>query len=746
MRHHIRRLFLGFSVVPLAVFAAPEAALEEILVTARKRTESLSVVGLPVVALTPYDLARLHSVAADDIAQHVVNVDLNKPFGNANPVVVIRGVGLQDFNTNNTPAAGIYVDELYLPSNAMADFPLFDLERVELLKGPQGTLWGRNTIAGAVNFVTHKPAPTPELFTSLGYGSDNARRLEAAGGGALTRGVSARLAGMFASRDAGMFTNRLSGRAAGDFEQWSARGQLAAKLSDRVNALLSLSGASIRGDSYPLAHVGIVGTDCPISASPPAQGDRDETRCGNAFTGYSDPDGDPRTGDWNEIPRMSKDGFQAFVRLEGTSDRGVLTSITAWQDFEFRRGEDDDASPIPLLDIHYQSDIDSVSQEFRWTSMNAGSLAWIAGLQAARDDHDEDRVADLSGLFPGLMGPVRLRYAQRTDSLASFGNLRWSATQRTTLGAGLRYTHEHFSFVGGTTPVAGTFDPDFLAVAFPGLPATVDHTQPHDDLSGQLEYEFRWTSETLLWARVAKGFKSGGVFGGFGQTAQSFTPYDPESLYACEIGARSSIPSVGLHLDLSGFFYDYRDLQAQTLVASTTGAVAQLANIGDAEIYGVEASVAWQPLAGLSLQAGLGLLHSRVLDQPLATDSLQRPLTLRGHEMPHAPNPSASASMTYDLSLSSELMCNTSIDVSYKGTYYNDVQNQEHLRQQDATTLVGARLSLRARARPWEAALWGRNLTDARYIVHGNSSGVGNDLLFYGEPRSYGLELRYQWR
>lgn len=734
----LRAALVSLTILPTVTTAAN---LEEVVVTARKRAEPAGSIGLSVAAFSGADIATLRITSADEVAFHIVNVDLNKPFGNANPVVVIRGVGLQDYNTNNSPATGIYVDEVYVASNAAADFPLYDLERVELLKGPQGTLWGRNTTAGALNFVTRKPAASTDYSGSVSLGNYDSARVEAAGGGPVATNLNGRLAGVYSEQGDGVFYNRLNAKEAGGSRSWALRGQIEGEISEQGTFLVNVHGLAREGDSFPFTHVGIAGPACPIVVSPPGEGLRDELHCGNVFSGYSDPDGRPRDGDWNVIQKTDIAGTGGFVRVELPIGAAQLTSISSYQQYEYKRGEDTDASTFPLLRIDYRSDIDSFAQELRLSGGSNAEATWTAGVQVARDRHDETRLADLSGLFPGLFGPVDLKYEQVTKNAALFGEVAWPILVRGRVIFGLRYTHENLQFVGGTAPVPGTFDPAFLAAAFPGLPATVDERETSDDVSGRLGLEFQKSQNSLLWASVARGFKSGGIFGGFGLSPEAFSAYKPEELLAFELGAKSTFPNAKVRLEVSGFYYDYDDLQGQALVVASTGALPQLSNVGNARITGTEALIAWQPLDALTLQASIGLLDTELKDTLPALDSLQRPIELEGNRLPHASEVSANVLVSYAAAVSASVDVETTVDASYRSPYFNDLPNQEHLRQRTGTTLVGARISLRKQGARWQFSIWGRNLTDELYVSHGNTSGVGNDLLMYGEPRTYGVQL-----
>lgn len=719
-------------------------ALEEVFVTARKQREHLSDAALSLSVVSADAARDQHLATVDQLTEREPNLNLNKSYGNSNPVVVVRGVGLQDYNVNNSPSVGIYSDEVYLPSNAMADVALLDIERIELLKGPQGTLWGRNTTGGAINVVSRAPTADFEAAVDAGYGNHDTASSSAVVSGALAERLRARIAGLIENRGSGVFYSRARGEHAGEYSRWAVRGATQWDATENSTYLLRVGASRHRGDSYPFAHVGIAGTQCPIALAVPGEGRRDETRCTNTTTGYSDPDGDPYRGDWNAWPRTEIETISAALRAEFALGSTQITSITAFNETDFRRGEDDDTSALPLLEIRYRSDIRVVSEELRWQSGPEAMRRWLLGVAASRHTHDEHRIAHLSGLFGPLMEGAQLDYDQRIVALAAFGEGVLPLTSQLRLRSGVRFTREDLEFTGGTQPGPGAFDPAFVAIAFPGLPATAEVERTFEDVSGRVTLEWKPTASLLVYGSYSQAFKSGGVFGGFGLSPQAFVPYEPEKIHAFELGARWTA-NPQLRWDSALFHYDYRDLQGQVLVTATTGSLPQLTNVGDARIIGLESSLQWLPADRLAVTFGVGLLDTKLREDIVALDSLQRPIDLEGRKLPHAPKLSANATARYEWPVSLDQVLAASLDLAYRGPYEGDLPNQAHLRQTRSTLLVGGRLAWRT-VETWEVALWGRNLTNERYLLHSNSSGIGNDLLMYAEPRGYGVQISRRWQ
>lgn len=721
--------------------------LELVTVTAQKREQDPLRAGLSVAVVDAAALESLQVRTADDIAALEPNVSLNKSFGNSNPVLVVRGVGLQDYNVNNSPNVGIYIDEVYLASNALADFAAFDVERVEILKGPQGALWGRNATGGAVSFVTQRPGPGFDARVGLRAANRATTGVEAMVNLPVTRTFALRLAGTAEQREHGPYWSRTLGQHFGEFHREAGRVAFAWTPRDALSIEGRLDVGHYAGDSYPFTHVGVTGPDCPIATAPPGEGLGDERHCTNTSTGYSDPDGDPDRGDWNIVHRTRRSAQMAGLRIEYDFGGTQLTSVSGYSHLAYDRGEDDDTSALPLLQIAYRSRIRSASQEVRWSSTTSGRHSWLIGLQFGRDVHDEHRVATLAGLFPGLLDSASLDYDQRVLSTALFTQSDWQLSARTRLTIGARYTRDRLDFGGGAVAGPGPYVPAFVGLVFPGLPSTVDLDRRYQDLSGRIGLEFEPRERLLLYASLSKGYKPGGVFGGFGLTRDAFTPYGPERLYAVEFGAKWRSVDRTLTATAASFAYDYRDVQAQTLIQASTGALPLLTNVGDARILGVELAARWRAGGLVELAAGGAWLDTALRDDAVTLDSLQRPLSLRGNELPNAPHWSARASITvrtrrapagWDLSFTT--------DATLRAPYALDLANQAHLRQRSATTLLGASFTLTTRDDRWQVQLWGRNLSGERYRLHTISSGIGSDMLMYSEGRSFGLQIDRHWR
>ena len=748
-----RAIAVGFAIAGLCTSVCDAAsdtqsgrnALSEVLVSARKRIESSDHVPIAVRARTSAELDDGHVGTLADAALTIPGVGLHNTLGNGNPVLVIRGIGLQDFNANNTPTAGVYFDEVYLPSTAMADITLFDIDSVEILKGPQGTLWGRNTLAGAVQVRTI--APTPDFHAGLNaeLARFGERRIAAFINGALRKQSFGRLSFDIGDRAGGWFKTRPQRETRGRYTRWAARGQFETQLTDDTRLHITAQGGTRRGDGYLAEHVGLSGANCSISNLASTLGLRDDSVCVNAVTGYSDPDGDPDVVDEGFHARANERGNFALVRLDHDSDGARFSSLTAWQQFSFDHAVDADASPARIIDLLFRSRINSVSEELRLASIDAAArFTWLVGVSASEDRHTERRRVDLSDFLPGIAEQVALDYDQRTVSIAGFGDAQYALTPRLKALAGLRYTHDALDFDGGAYPVPGRYNPITLPLVFPGLPSIVSEHPTFSDVSGRIGLAWQIHESSAAYATLSRGFKSGGVFGGFGLTSVAFTPYSPEHLYALEFGLKQTL-SPRMRLEANAFLYRDEDLQAVTLVKYTFGVVPQLTNVGNARVHGLEATLFANPGGRLSLEAGVVWLATEVTSSAPAVDSLQRPLDLNGHELSQAPHWSVNMRVRYAQPIGNELTLKTALSGRHQTSYFADLQNQRHLAELSPTTLLTLRIALTRHGRPWEASIWGDNLTNERIVTYGNSSGGGNDLIFRNAPRTWGAGFSYRW-
>jgi iron complex outermembrane receptor protein len=717
------------------VWTLPSAAyaqvLEEVVVTAQKREQSIQDVGVAISALTGDDIADMRMGRPMDIAAQIPGLDIKSTLGNNNPVVTIRGVGLNDFSANNSPSAGLYVDGVYITSPAMMGFQLFDLERVEVLKGPQGTLFGRNTTAGAVNFHSQKPKADQESYVTLGYGRYDTYRIEGGVGISLSDYVTGRVAVQIEQRDGGYYDNRFTGNGEyGNIDRIAWRAMLNWDVNDDVGVLLKLHGGTDKSDSQ--ANWKARGIRCPEfdATGVSAPGCPDDL-------GYADPFfNEPHTGEWNFDPRLDVETIGVSAKVDwAISEDMSLTSLTAFQAFERFLEEDADGSPNSGFDIRYDNEVDQVSQEFLLTMDGWENVVWILGAFYAKDEIDSFPGHGIAS-FDAFGGDIVLNYTQETTASAIFSHVEYQLSDAWKLTAGLRFTQEDkdYDAVELFLDADGTnlFGPGNTPLDFGFGPVVASNLNFDDDnVSGKLGLDYTPNEDILIYASYSRGFKSGGFAGTAVLGADGFIPYESETLSAFEVGLKATLMGGSAKWNSAVFFYDYEDMQLFTLPPG--GDFTRLDNAEEAEVKGFETEFEWLASDQLSLAFGLSTLSTENKDPGFS-----------GLELPNSPELSYNGSASYHFPVAEGLESEISLNFNYVDETYKAVENHRRSLAEDYT-LLNVRWSLVADK--WEVALWGRNITDEEYVVEifDQADLIGDYIVYFGAPSDYGLSFTYRW-
>ena len=431
-----RRYFVSLAAIlpwlsPWAFADSSDTKLEEIVVTAQKREQSFNDVGIAVSVLSSADIADAGIKTLVDVASQTPNLQMKNVLGNSITNVSIRGIGLNDYAVNNNPAAGIYVDNVYLVSPAMLTFGLFDIDRIEVLKGPQGDLYGRNTTAGAINFVSRKPSAATDLEMEAGYGNYENWHFNGAVGGAIAPDLTGRFSLQTVQQDSGWQTNYLTGRKVGKIDRTAARLQLDWKPNDDVNVLFSAHAGYDRSDVDLIKVVNVT------------------TSLGSQYANQ------PYVSGASNNPHMNLESGGASVTVDWTLMQDLtLTSISAYEHFTRLHVEDRDGTALRQLDGTFDNHVDQYSEELRLTYLK-NDLALIGGAFYSQDvvkDLDSYDAPDLLSLL-GLAGldTIGNAYRQRTETYAGFLHGEWTFAPQWTLVGGVRFTDEHKKFDQATT-------------------------------------------------------------------------------------------------------------------------------------------------------------------------------------------------------------------------------------------------------------------------------------------------------
>jgi iron complex outermembrane receptor protein len=751
-------ILAALSGLPAQV-VAQQSALEEVTVTATRRTERLQDVASSASVFSGEDLQALRVLQPLDLAEQTPGL-LAKygPNGLATVGFYMRGVGINDFTGTVDPSVGVYVDEVFQPTPDMLNFAVHDIARVEVLRGPQGTLYGRNSTGGAINFITARPTEEFEGFARVGYGSYDTFTAAGALSGPLADTLRGRLSvsAVNASSNDGYAFNRFTGNELGKIESLAVRGQIEWQPSEYFSARLSYNYGDSTSELPLLQHVGTRDPANPAALCAPVIAGRvDEGACVDLL-GYSDDDGDIYDGAANVDPLLDLRSDDVTLTMNWDLGSATLTSISGYADFSKRQSQDIDASPNVAADNFTFNDVENFSQEIRLTSDDSFKWPWIVGANYGSTDIDWFQTIDLTALaIPTSNGAV-----QSTEAWALFGQLTIPLSNTFDLVGGLRFTNETRDWTGAT--FVGTFanlnealaSGAFRLSQLPLPPGDPGEGGPLDfptsieeekvDFSAVLRY--RPSDDAMYYLSVSEAFRSGGYSSAVIFSQAALEPYDSETLRSYEIGMKLSLAENRVRFNASAFFYDYEDFQA-TFVRATE-ASARLQNAGDVEIIGLEASLDWIPVDNLTIGAGLSLLDSEIVK----TDVVLPPLdggpetTIEGNEIPNAPSVSFSGRARYQWPVSSTLAAAIQTDFNYVDEHFLEPNNREYL-SEDGYFVANARLSLLSQDERWSVSAWVKNLGDEEYRTAAQdlALSLGFSEIVVGVPTTWGLEFEYRF-
>jgi iron complex outermembrane receptor protein len=751
----IAALVVATAPVPARAETATAGGLEEVTVTARRFAESLQETPVAVSAFSDDALEARAITNLEEIGRYVPNMQFspNGIAGGSSGQPFIRGVGQFDFMITTDPGVAIYLDGVYLARSLGNLLDLVDVERVEVLRGPQGTLYGKNTIGGAINVVTRRPGDETELFGEVRVGDFD--RFDARASVSLPL-VADRLAVRLAAstKNADGYGKRLlTGDEMGDEGSNAYQAVVDWQPTDTLDVTLALDRTDV-DQAFAVSHVE------EINPAAPLQG------LYNALVAPYDAryiTTDPYESNATGLNSNEQDIWGASLTL--TWQRGDLTlkSITGYRDQEQEFGTDPDGSPETIVDEDDSTDQDQFSEELQLSGTSFGDrLRWVGGLYYFEEDAAGLMdVTLLPGIFTaleGLPGPfvplapgvtcppppeVPLPCAggagnplntifdltriitldQQTQSVAVYGQASYQLTEPLSLTVGVRYTREDKDFSTSLyLPTSGQF-----------LIPPTKRSDSWSDVSPRFGVEYRVNDDVLLYASASKGFKSGG-FNGRGSNANEVNAYDPEELWSYEAGVKSEWWDRRLRLNAAAFFNDYSDLQFTTQTVAPDGTqVVLVGNAAKAEIKGVEIELSAAPVEALNLSATVGYLDSKYTEIEPSVQTITLDSELIG-----APEWTASAAADFTIPLDdwAELVLRS--DYTYRAKTYFDAANTESVAQH-GYGLWNAAVTLRSPSDRWALTAGVLNLADEEYRVTG--VGVLDSLGFasaiYGRPREW---------
>ncbi len=736
---------LGGAVVTTAM--AQSAEIEEIIVTAQRREQNLQDISISISVLTGEQLDNLRIEQPADLAAYTPGMYVSKGIA-GNPIFALRGIGMNNNESNQNPAVTPYIDQVPLPSIAMMTFQMFDLERVEILKGPQGTLYGRNVTGGAINFITKKPTQEFDSSFSVTYGRLNLIDIEAAVGGGLSENLSARLAVKSITRNG--WQTLITGIQPGDVdsnngevERQAARGSLLWTASDNFDLHFVVDYGSGGSETLGYKHAGTsLRTDPGVPCSYVTTGIRNEEECasfaiirtgngGEPVTGeliaFSDPDEPPRTvfGNFTLGNIDDVESWGVSNTMNWTLGRTVLTSVTGYRNMDRSFGFSNGV-PFLLDDTFRQLEIDVLTQELRLASDDSwGKLQWVLGVYYGKDEIDDNIVFDFRDhrLFSGFFDST---FYQETEDVAVFGHLEYQLNDQFKLIGGLRYTEEdRFFHYSGSIIGPGP-------VPIPLFEDTVTASEP----TGKLGIDWTPNQDMLVYFSISRGFKGPGFPATISFSPEQSAPFDTETLWAYELGMKSTLADGKLQFNAAAYYYDWQDFQATTAVDRAGIRLIVLANAGDAEVYGVEADASWHATDEFTLWAGVNLMDAKIKTGEFEGFTPVQSPSFSGTLMAsYRPNTTFGSFKPF-----------LNVDYTYRSKIELALPNNI-ADAQSGYGLLGLRAGLASEDGKWEVSVWGRNLTDKLYLSQsfGGDSTFLSGRLVYADPRMYGATLRFRY-
>ena len=703
--------------------------LEEIVVTARKREENLQTTPISVTAFTAAALDQQGIETLADLGQHVANLSMisGQGGGSTQTQISIRGVGQSDFILTSDQSVGLYLDGVYFPRSIGAALDLIDIERIEVLRGPQGTLFGRNTTAGAVQIISAGPEDALSGKAELTTGSFD--RLDVKASANLPMGpVLSRFS--IASLNQDGYGERLfDGTDGADTEVLAGRAHFKAGVGEAWTGALVLDYSRKRGHG---------GLETLVGIDP---GNPNLAFYNSFLTSQGLAPADERyiTGDPNDtwagsVNHDDNDIFGGALTLDWSRDDLAFRSITAYREMDVQSSYDFDATPYPLAEQNLDLTQDQVSQEFQLSGTSLGGrLEWIGGLfyfnENAEDTQDvpfyQPVIAQPDGTFvriPGGFSFVSF-ISQETESYAAYGQGTWRFDDRWSATAGLRYTDEE-----------KTLD-SWLTGAFVRPPGTVSDSW--SDVSPRLGVEYRMSDRTMSYFSASHGFRSGG-FNGRNTSPNPPQAYDPETIWAYEAGLKTESESRRVRFNSALFYYDYSDFQGLTL-DSFSGITITVGNIAEVEMYGAEFDLVAKPTDDLQLSLAAGYTHHDIKEVSPGAQITIRPDT----KLINAPEWTGTAAVDYTVAAGSAGAIELHADYSWKSEVEFFLPNFPD-EGQDGYGMANARIGFAPAGRSWRVELFGTNLTDEEYRIfaeNGTPLGVPATTAIFGRPREWGARF-----
>ncbi|MCK9505181.1 MAG: TonB-dependent receptor [Porticoccaceae bacterium] len=772
---------LAMTLLPCTAFAQ----LEEIIVTAQKRSQDINDVGMSISAATGQQLA---NIGVSDVADLVkVTPGLTYTVSqNGTPLFTLRGVGFNDYTPGASPAVSVYVDEVPLAYGAFTKGVTLDLERVEVLKGPQGILFGQNSTGGAINYIAAKPSQDFEAGVKGSYGRFNRVEYEGFLSGGLSDTLSGRVA-LSGTNSDDWQRSTTSNQELGEEQVFRGRAQLLWEPTETATVLLGLNGWTDKSDTQAGQLQGLA-----LQIADPATAllaDIPETqRRIDAFNALTNAGDNARDADWDHDRDLSRDDnfYQVSLRADfELTDTITLTSITAYSEFEEDYAMDRDSSPLKNAGINMVGSVESFSQELRLAG-STDNAEWLLGANYATNDvkgSENILTGDSTNtaILPGgpWIGDSSSVITQDITDIGIFANVEYSVTEKTTILAGARYAENENDYsaclIGHDLGMRATFP--FFADVLRGLAPSGYIAQPdeclalnsafelsstptelsldEDNVSWRVGLNHNATETLLLYGLISEGYKTGSFPILPASAASQYNPVTQESVLAYELGFKWSFPDQGIQFNGAVFSYEYEDKQVRGIVKDPVfNQLDRLVNVPESSIQGIEFDLTMSPMDGLLVRLSGTYVDTEVDEFYTFVNALTGETEpgingarvqgdFSGSELPYTPDLHFVADIDYRWGISANLNAFVGANMIYNSeansTFGDPADNRI-----DAYTTLDLRAGIEAPDGQWSASVWGRNVTDEYYWTN---QFYTQDAIsrFAAKPATYGVAFSYNF-
>lgn len=751
------RLIKAMLLAPALFSAAAYAVqLEEVVVTAERRTQSIQDVPVSVAATRGDEIEVGRVAGLNDVAFKTPGLTFSQ-FNVGEPRIYIRGIGNSSDSAASDPAVGVFLDEVYIGRTGGTGFDMFDLERIEILRGPQGTLYGKNTNGGAVNIVTSRPSQDSEMKVSASFGNYGMYQIQALANGALSDSVSGKLVVSHRERDGygknvitaseiftpGNFSNSPiiggsigaagSGDKLDDAKNLSVRGQLLFDITDTSRLLLSADYTKdeSNGACRHLQNLdqGIFGTGPLWALGMSDEYLSDDRNCSTQFD----------TGQDRTLRGV-------MARIEKEASWGNFVSITAWRDSDYTIV--DDLTGIPLnnsagvltppenvIDGSHE-EASQFSQEFRLTGSN-DRIDWVAGVFYMQEDVDRAEEfytqysIPLQGLGLAPIGDVLFTQDNTTTSMAVYGQLDWRFTDKLTLVYGLRWSDDKKEITQDAIDLLGIYPRTGVPLILPEFAAPVSAEESWSRVTHRVSLNYRPNEDLMFYATYSEGFKSGAFPSQSNRASVAGMTVDPEIVTNWEGGMKSTWWDNRVQFNVSYYNMDYDDLQ----VFELNSQLLLVLSSAQAESKGVDVEFNILPTENLMISTSYNHSDATYTDFINASG-----VNVSGNDMVQAPDSAYTISIDYHADVGAEGSLDFNVVYNWKDDYYLDARNFPKTLQ-EATGMLGASARWTSPDESWAVTLWGKNLTDELQMSNQIVDPTAITSEFYMPPRTYGVTV-----